>query len=204
MLKYNYNAVVDGPIFKMIRYINQYKERLKSKIDEIDSAEINNIIKTLDNYNNTEKSIYIIGNGGSAATASHMQNDLGTGLKRLAGINLNVISLCDNISVLTAITNDTSYKNVFYYQINNRIKKDDLLIAISCSGNSENIIKAVEYSKSIGVTIIGMTGFDGGKLKELSDIKYHIPARYNEYGLVEDMHMILNHMLYAYYIEGDL
>lgn len=189
---------------KIKPFVKEHLTRLKQILDNIDVDVISDIVDTLEQTIENNSRVYILGNGGSAATASHMQNDLGTGLKRLAGINLNVISLCDNISVLTAITNDTSYKNVFYYQINNRIKKDDLLIAISCSGNSENIIKAVEYSKSIGVTIIGMTGFDGGKLKELSDIKYHIPARYNEYGLVEDMHMILNHMLYAYYIEGDL
>lgn len=85
-------------------------------------------------------------------------------------------------------------------QLKNKLTKDDLLIAISCSGNSANIVKAVEYAKTVGAKVIGMTGFEGGKLKEISDIKFHINTTKGEYGLVEDMHMILDHIIYSYYI----
>jgi len=88
-------------------------------------------------------------------------------------------------------------------QLKNVINKDDVVIAISCSGNSNNIIKAVEYAKELGSTIIGVTGFDGGKLKKLSDISFHVNTQKNEYGLVEDMHMILDHIIYSYYISKE-
>ena len=114
---------------------------------------------------NNDAKIYIIGNGGSAATASHMANDLSVGLKLREIRNFDVESLSDNSSVCTAIANDIGYENIFYAQLKNRIKKEDLLIAISCSGNSENIVKAARYAKEIGASVVGMTGFNGGMLK---------------------------------------
>ena len=86
-------------------------------------------------------------------------------------------------------------------QIKNVICSDDVLIAISCSGNSKNITKAVKYAKKQKATIVSLTGFDGGKLKNKSDIKFHVKTKHGQYGLVEDMHMIVNHTLYSYYRE---
>ncbi|MCK9162314.1 MAG: SIS domain-containing protein [Arcobacteraceae bacterium] len=181
-------------------FINQYTNNLKNLLDNIDKNEISKIIEALDKCEESGSNIYIIGNGGSAATASHMANDLAAGLKLREIKNFNVESLSDNSSVCTAIANDIGYENIFYAQLKNKLKKDDVVIAISCSGNSVNIVKAVEYTKKIGATIIGLTGFDGGKLKELSDIKFHVNTSKGEYGLVEDMHMILDHIIYSYYI----
>ena len=173
---------------------------------------LNNLLKNLNlnEFNkfyalikNTKGTVYIIGNGGSAATASHMANDLSIGLKRREKLTLNVVSLADNISVTSAIANDTGYENIFYLQLKDILKPNDIVIAISCSGNSPNIIKAVEYSKEINSTVIGLTGFDGGKLKKLSDIKLHIQSEKNEYGLVEDVHLILNHILFSYFQKED-
>ncbi len=130
-----------------------------------------------------------------------MQNDIGIGLKRRGIKNFRIRSLADNIAVTTAISNDIGYENIFLAQIKNEITANDILLSISCSGNSPNIIKAVEYAKNCETTIIGLTGFSGGKLKELSDICLHIDTRDGEYGLVEDMHMILDHLIYSYYIE---
>ncbi|MDC0933906.1 SIS domain-containing protein, partial [Arcobacteraceae bacterium] len=96
--------------------------------------------------------------------------------------------------------NDIGYENIFYAQLKRKIKKNDVLIAISCSGNSENIIKAVDYAKEQEAVIVGLTGFDGGKLKKLSNISFHVPTSKGEYGLVEDAHMILDHIIYSYYI----
>jgi len=182
-------------------FVRQYLNKIKNHISLIDDEVIFNIITKFNYVNDNNYNIFIVGNGGSAATASHMQNDLGSGLKRRGILNLNIISLCDNISVLTALANDIGYENIFFSQIEDRITSKDLLIAISCSGNSTNIIKAVEYTKRLGATVIGMTGFDGGQLKKLSDISYHVQTEENEYGVVEDLHMILDHMLYTYYIE---
>ena len=147
--------------------------------------------------------LYILGNGGSSATASHMVNDLGTGLRRRDIINLDVVSLGDNSPVVTAIANDIGYENIFYMQMKGLINPKDVILAISCSGNSPNIVKAVEYAKEQGCKIIGVTGFDGGKLKELANIKFHVEAPKGEYGLVEDVHMILDHIIYSYYIQKE-
>jgi len=181
----------------MKKFTKKYIKRLISSLKETDIDSVSKIIKALDK---TKGKIYIIGNGGSAATASHMVNDLGAGLRRRNIKKFDVESLNDNTPVCTAIANDIGYKNVFYMQLKDRIKPKDILIAISCSGNSKNITKAVKYSKKQGAKIIGITGFDGGKLKKKSDINFHVPTQKNNYGLVEDMHMILNHIIYSYYI----
>lgn len=182
----------------MKKFAKQYVENLITLLQHIDIDAVSEIV---DAFENSKGRIYIIGNGGSAATASHMVNDLGIGLKRRDIRNFDVQSLSDNTPVCSAISNDIGYENVFYMQLKNRINKDDILIAISCSGNSENILKAVKYAKEQNSTIIGVSGFDGGELKKLSDINFHVQTQKNEYGLVEDMHMILDHIIYSYYIE---
>jgi len=181
-------------------FIKNYISNLTALLNKIDLSIIEDIINKLEKIHDFNGKIYIIGNGRSAATASHMANDLGVGLK-LRGIrDFNVESLSDNSSICTAIANDIGYENIFYAQIKNKIKSNDLLIAISCSGNSANILKAVKYAKEKNVTIIGLIGFDGGKLKDLVDIKFHVDSNKGEYGLVEDIHMILDHIIYSYYI----
>jgi len=187
----------------MIDFIDQYKEKINKLIEGIDSNVFSQIVKKIESCAENNSYVYVIGNGGSAATASHMENDLGSGLKRRGILELNIVSLCDNLSVITALANDIGYENIFYSQLEGKIDKKDLLIAISCSGNSPNIIKAVEYASKIGVSVLGLTGFDGGKLKQLSNLNYHIQTNKGEYGLVEDLHMILDHMLYTYFIEKD-
>jgi D-sedoheptulose 7-phosphate isomerase len=184
----------------MKNFLESYVTRLKSLLDELDYGNIIKIIESLEKTLENKSKIYIMGNGGSAATASHMVNDLGAGLRRRKIINFDVVSLADNVAVTTAIANDIGYENIFYMQLEGLLKPEDLIIAISCSGNSPNIVKAVEYAKEMGSTIIGITGFDGGELKSLSDISFHIDAPKGEYGLVEDMHMILDHIIYSYYI----
>jgi D-sedoheptulose 7-phosphate isomerase len=180
------------------KFAKKYINKLISTLKETDVESIVAIVEALDNVKGR---VYIIGNGGSAATASHMVNDLGVGLKRREIKSLDVESLSDNTPVCSALANDIGYDNIFYMQLKDKITKDDILIAISCSGNSKNIIKAVKYAKKQGTTIIGLTGFDGGKLMKKSDINFHVPSASNAYGLVEDMHMILDHIIYSYYIE---
>ena len=179
--------------------IKNYIERLKYLLSKLDVEVIASIIDAMEILHGKGK-IYVIGNGGSAATASHMANDLSGGLKLRDIRNFDVESLSDNSSVCTAIANDVGYENIFYAQIKNKITSNDILIAISCSGNSDNIIKAVAYAKKQGAVVVGLTGFSGGKLKPLSDISYHIDSENGEYGLVEDLHMILDHIIYTYYI----
>ncbi|WP_199170133.1 SIS domain-containing protein [Hydrogenovibrio sp. SC-1] len=177
-----------------------YIEKLKLLLDSVDASIIQDIIESLELTVKKKSRVYILGNGGSSATASHMVNDLGAGLRRREIMNFDVTSLGDNSPVVTAIANDIGYENVFYMQMNGLVSKDDLVIAISCSGDSPNIVKAVGYAKEIGCKVVGITGFEGGYLKEVADIKFHVDAPKGEYGLVEDVHMILDHIIYSYYI----
>jgi len=176
------------------------KQYISKLVDTLKKSDLKAISKIVDALDNAKGKIYIIGNGGSAATASHMVNDLGAGLRRRGIKSFDVESLSDNTPVCSALANDIGYKNIFYMQLKDRLKPEDILIAISCSGNSKNITKAVKYAKKIGSKIIGITGFDGGKLKKRSDINFHVETDAGEYGIVEDMHMVLNHIIYSYYI----
>lgn len=176
-----------------------YIEKLTKTLQSIDTKSIEEIVDALEKLRGK---IYIIGNGGSAATASHMVNDLGAGLRRRDIKNFDVESLSDNTPVCTAIANDIGYENIFYMQLKGRLSKDDLVIAFSCSGNSQNIIKAVDYAKELECKVIGITGFDGGELKTKSDISFHVETDKGAYGIVEDVHIILNHIIYSYYIES--
>jgi D-sedoheptulose 7-phosphate isomerase len=181
-------------------FSKKYITRLIELLSSVDIQSIEKIIDALEITISKRSRIYIIGNGGSAATASHMANDLGAaGLRRRGIRNFDVMSLADNNSVITAIANDIGYDNIFYMQMEGLLHPDDVIIAISCSGNSANVLKASEYAKKIGCTVIGVTGFEGGKLKELADISFHVDTPKGEYGLVEDMHMILDHIIYSYY-----
>ena len=186
---------------KIKPFVKDYLTRLKQILDDIDVDVISDIVDTLEETIENKSRIYILGNGGSAATASHMVNDLGAGLRRRDVINFDVTSLGDNSSVVTAIANDIGYENIFYMQMKGHINSDDVIVAISCSGDSPNIIKAVDYAKDLGCKIIGVTGFNGGYLKKISNINFHVNAPEGEYGLVEDAHMILDHIIYSYYVQ---
>jgi len=181
-------------------FVKDYKNRLVNLINNIEPNIIGAIINAIENTVEKKSRIYILGNGGSSATASHMVNDLGAGLRRRGIINLDVVSLADNTPVITAIANDIGYDNIFYMQMEGLLKPEDLVIAISCSGNSPNITTAIQYAKKQGCKLIGVTGFDGGLLKEMSDINFHVDVEKGQYGLVEDVHMILDHIIYSYYI----
>ena len=182
-------------------FIRNYIENLKTILDNVDENIIAQIVEEIDLCVKNKSRLYVIGNGGSSATVSHMANDLGVGLKRRDIISLDIVSLGDNSAVVSAVANDIGYENIFYMQLKDVMKPDDVLLAISCSGNSPNIVKAIEYAKEVGSTVIGVSGFDGGRLKEVADIKFHIDAPKGEYGLVEDIHMILDHIIYSYYIQ---
>jgi D-sedoheptulose 7-phosphate isomerase len=188
---------------KIKPFVKDYLTRLKQILDDIDVDVISDIVDTLEETIENKSRIYILGNGGSAATASHMVNDLGAGLRRRDVINFDFTSLGDNSSVVTAIANDIGYENIFYMQMKGHINADDVVVAISCSGESPNIIKAVDYAKDLGCKIIGVTGFNGGYLKKISNINFHVDAPEGEYGLVEDAHMILDHIIYSYYIQAE-
>ncbi|WCE29866.1 SIS domain-containing protein [Vibrio sp. SCSIO 43137] len=180
-----------------LKYVND----LKAHLDAIDTEVVAQIVDEIEKVSKTGSTFYVIGNGGSSATASHWANDFAIGLKRRGILAIDMVSLGDNAAVTSAIANDIGYENIFYMQLKDVLKPEDVILAISCSGNSPNIVTAVEYAKQIGSTVIGASGFDGGKLKQLSDIEFHVDTEKDEYGLVEDIHMILDHIIYSYYIQ---
>jgi D-sedoheptulose 7-phosphate isomerase len=182
-------------------FSQNYINNIIDLLNKIDITIIEEIINTLEKIEKNKSKLYIIGNGGSSATASHMVNDLGVGLRRRNLLNINVISLADNTSVVSALANDIGYDNIFYMQMKDILDPNDVIISISCSGNSPNILKATTYAKNVGCTIIGLTGFNGGALKEISDINFHVNVPTGNYGFVEDLHMILDHIIYSYYLQ---
>ena len=140
------------------------------------------------------RTVFMIGNGGSAANASHFAQDLakGTLSSMSATRRFRVIALTDNIGFITALANDEGYDAIFEQQLRNLATAGDLLVAISGSGNSPNVIRAVEFARSIEMTVIGVTGFDGGKLKPLSDVSVHIPV--DDMGMSEALHGVVFHL----------
>jgi len=140
-----------------------------------------------------DKTIFFIGNGGSCAIASHMMTDFLKGSKNNSSIKPKAISLVDNASLLSAISNDINYEDVFVHQLETFSKTNDLLVSISSSGNSQNIINSILYAKDNGLKTISFTGFDGGKVKDLSEYNFHVPTK--NYGIVEDIHQSMLHII---------
>ena len=138
--------------------------------------------------------IFVAGNGGSATTASHMVTDLGVGsLKHGRGIR--AIGLADNQGIITATANDLAYEKVFSEQLRLLASKNDLILVFSASGNSKNLISAFGIAKQLDVQTIAITGFDGGELKKLADHSIHIPTSMGSYGVVEDVHSVVSHLI---------
>ena len=159
--------------------------------------DISAFVKILEEVRERDAQIFFMGNGGSATTASHFANDLAVGTHSL-GKPFRAISLTDNQAIVTAISNDDGYENIFVIQLQALMKKGDAVVAISASGNSKNLVNALEYANSNGVTTVGITSFDGGQLRKLAKLGVHVPANKGEYGPAEDAHMVLNHLIGAY------
>lgn len=179
-----------------MNYTNDIRDYLALEIEilkKLDVEQINAALNLLDETRQKKGRIYICGNGGSAATASHFQNDFNKGVSEYIDVPFRFHCLNDNVATLMAIANDIGYEEVFRFQLRNNLEENDVLVAISGSGNSHNVIRAVEYAKEHGCKIIGLTGFSGGKLKELSDISLHAPV--NSMQVTEDIHMIFDHLM---------
>lgn len=184
---------------KNIKNISQdYLNKVKESLDALDLGKVQKIAEVLFEAYKNDKQIFIIGNGGSASNASHFAGDLRKGtLKNIYDENegrFRAISLTDNTTIITALGNDLSYENIFSQQLNNLLNKDDVVIGISGSGNSANVINAIQYAKKCGAKTVGLLGFKtGGKLHELVD--YEITVQENHYGRIEDVHLLLAHLI---------
>jgi D-sedoheptulose 7-phosphate isomerase len=184
-------------------FAKAYLTELKSVLDRLPLDAIDRVVQAIEAAHAAGRQIFVIGNGGSAATASHMMNDLCKGTLGHRGDaswkRFRVIALTDNVSLMTAWANDTDYNHVFSEPLRNLAQRGDLLVAISASGNSPNIIAAVEAAKQIGVQVVGLAGFGGGKLAKMADVSFVVPS--DGYGPVEDVHMILDHIITGYLYE---
>jgi len=180
-------------------FSKEYFRCLSNVLDQVDVGAIAAFIEELQSAIKGGNTVFFIGNGGSAATASHMVNDISFGSRQDdEDLPLRCLALTDNVAVITALANDCGYEHVFVRQLKNLYKPGDKLVAISVSGNSPNILAAVEWVKKQGGVVIGLVGFEGGKLKGLSDIAIEAKAVKGEYGLVEDTHTIIGHLVYTW------
>ncbi|MCL4418669.1 SIS domain-containing protein [Patescibacteria group bacterium] len=179
-------------------FINQYLLEIARCLASLDKTKIELVIDVLVQAYKKDRKVFILGNGGSASTASHMACDLGKGTLQRVYDNtekrFKVISLTDNVAIMTAFANDLSFDDIFVQQLRNLVETNDVVIALTGSGNSPNVVKAVEYAKSCGAVTIGILGFKtGGKLGKIVD--YSIITDSNHYGPIEDMQLVLNHMI---------
>jgi D-sedoheptulose 7-phosphate isomerase len=142
--------------------------------------------------------VFIAGNGGSAATASHMATDFGFGTRCGAGAPFRALALTDNVALLTAAANDEGYEHVFVHQLRVHHRPGDTLVCISASGNSPNVLAAAAWVRARGGRVMSLVGFDGGALKGMSDVVIHVPTAHGDYGPVEDVHLVLNHLVTAW------
>lgn len=177
-------------------YTNEIKEYIaleQETLGNLGVDEINEAMNLIMEAYEQKKTIYIFGNGGSSATASHYQNDFNKGISEYTETKFRFQCLNDNMPTLMAIANDIGFEEVFRFQLKNRLEAGDLIMAISGSGNSRNVINAVEYAKSQGNKVIGITGYDGGRLRALADISLHVPVMSMQ--VTEDIHMFFDHMM---------
>ena len=170
-----------------------YIKKLSGLLSNVDTNEMDNCISVIRDAWERKAQIITLGNGGSAMTALHFITDWSKMIYLKTGKPFYGRTLVDNIGVITAYSNDISYQDVFSEQLKNILKVDDLVIAISGSGNSENVIRAIDYSNSIGVETIGLSGFSGGRLREKA--KYNFWVKSNDMQLVEDVHACFGHIV---------
>lgn len=176
---------------------NEYISRLQSEFDRIDQDAMARWADAIYQAWENEQFVYVFGNGGSGTTATHMSEDLGksslreSDLKDESKKRLKIMSLTDNIGWILAVGNDLSYDDIFVQQLMNYGQEGDLVIAISGSGNSENVLRAVDWSNRHGLTTFGITGFSGGKLKQIQSDGLHVEL--DDMGMVESIHLCLFH-----------
>jgi D-sedoheptulose 7-phosphate isomerase len=177
--------------------IGPYVRRFQEELARVDPAEIRRMADLIYEAWQRERFVYIVGNGGSGANATHMSEDLGKSTLRPADLNdesrkrLKVMSLTDNLGWILAVGNDCGYDQIFVQQLMNYGREGDLVIAISGSGNSPNVLKAVDWANRHGLMTFGLTGYSGGKLRQMAKAGLHVPL--DDMGMVESIHLALFH-----------
>ncbi|MBN1364208.1 MAG: SIS domain-containing protein [Syntrophaceae bacterium] len=173
--------------------IKKYLRLLEKRMSALNIKQINQIVNILKSAYDNERTIFTMGNGGSGTTASHIVCDFNRGVSANLVKKFKVVCLNDNVSSMSAIANDMGYNVIFEEQLKNFLQPGDVVIGISASGNSRNIIKAIQYANKQGAVTVGFCGFDGGKLKKI--VKYPIHIKTNDMKIAEDIHSIISHIL---------
>jgi D-sedoheptulose 7-phosphate isomerase len=173
--------------------IQTYFDDFKATLDQIEQAPIEQAIERLHQARLARQKVFIMGNGGSASTASHFVCDLAKNTRVADYPDYRVVGLSDNMGLITAYANDEGYENAFVQQLASLVDKDDVVIGISTSGNSPNVLQAIAYANEVDATTIGFTGFNAGQLGNMVDIQLHVPSSCIEQ--VEDIHLLFEHLI---------
>ncbi len=184
---------VSGPEFA-----RGYVERLIGILRDLDCTAIGRVIDLFLEARSKGSTIFFLGNGGSAATACHFANDFGFGASPEGHKPFRCVSLTSNSAFITCLANDIGYENIFYWQLRNLMRPGDVVVGISASGNSPNTVKALEYADQNGGVPVAIVGFDGGKMKQIARHVIHVETDNGEYGPVEDVHVVLDHLITKY------
>ena len=178
-----------------------YKAEVLKAIETIDLKRVAEAIRIFIQTRAEGRQIFVCGNGGSAATASHFVTDMVKGASFDRPARFRIMALTDSLSTITAYSNDVGYEHVFVEQLKNFARPGDVVMAFSGSGNSPNVVRALEYGNSIGCRTIALTGQDGGKLGPLAEL--HIQVAHPHMGRIEDAHMIVMHMICYYFMDAE-
>lgn len=185
------------PIVDPSHSTREYLDAVSNALQAIAPADVVRIIECLQLTYDKDGCVLIAGNGGSAATASHMANDLTMTVRRFGAPGFRAVSLADNVAVLTAAANDVSYDQIFEMQIRALARSGDLLLVLSASGNSPNIVRALECAHDLGLTSVALLGMGGGRAARLADVSIVVSS--SDYGPIEDAHLVLNHLITAHF-----
>jgi phosphoheptose isomerase len=183
----------DKPYMDAATFSADYFSMLAKAAGETDTAGFAKAAAVLSEAVQSDHTIYACGNGGSAAVSNHLLCDFAKGLQTDTEMRPKVVSLSSHVELITAIGNDIAFDEIFSYQLRTAARPGDVLLTISSSGNSENIVRAVEWAKANAVRTICLTGFDGGRSRDLADVNIHVPA--DNYGVIEDLHQSAMHIL---------
>lgn len=179
-------------------YVSQYRDHMATLLSSLDTEAVSEALALIAGAAQNDKTVFLVGNGGSGAVGGHWVNDLGPNTVTEGQPGFRVISLTDNPFSVTAVGNDVSFEEIFSLQLRAAMREGDIVIAMSVSGNSPNIVSAVRYANEHGGVTIGCTGFDGGALKDLCRVSIHTPSTTDEYGPVEDVFSVVMHIVTSY------
>ncbi len=180
-------------------FASDYKQELVAALDTVDLDRVEDLIEVFRKARAEDRQIFVFGNGGSAATANHFACDIVKGASYGRDKRFRIMALSEQVATMTAYSNDVGYESVFVEPLKNFARPGDIAMAISGSGNSENVIRAIEYANSIGCYTVGLSGMSGGRLRPSVDLSVHVPA--NHMGRVEDAHFFVCHMVCYHFMD---